>query len=105
MRTTLRCPNPLSVDRGTPGSDVGGPFSCTIALAYQCKLLYKGVWHGVQQMAYLTEDEIERRAERIMNVIDRSYMRGEITAEMYDMLVKDIDQWVQEQLKQIKVIR
>lgn len=56
-------------------------------------------------MPYQSEEEIEVRAERIMNVLDRAYMRGDIDATMYDALVKDMDEWVQEQLKKVKVVR
>lgn len=54
---------------------------------------------------YKSEADIEIRAERIMDSIDRAYMRGDINGKMYDALVKDIDEWVQEELKKIKVIR
>lgn len=45
-----------------------------------------------------SEADIEREAERRMNVFDRGYQRGELTDAMYGQLVQDLEEWTQQQL-------
>ena len=54
---------------------------------------------------YETEDQIERAAERRMDTFDRSMLRGEITQEQYNSLVKELDEWVKLEVSKLKVIR
>jgi hypothetical protein len=41
----------------------------------------------------MTEAEIERVAERRMNMLDRNLLVGNINQAQYDQLVKDLDEW------------
>lgn len=41
----------------------------------------------------MSEDQIERRVEREMNVLDRAFMRGDITQLAYDEMVDELCQW------------
>jgi hypothetical protein len=41
----------------------------------------------------MTEQEIERVAERRMNMLDRHLLVGNINQEQYDQLVQDLDEW------------
>ncbi len=41
----------------------------------------------------ITEDQIERQAERMMDFYDRQLMRGEFTQAAYDRYVRDLDAW------------
>jgi hypothetical protein len=50
----------------------------------------------------MTEADIERVAERRMDVFDRSYTRGELTDAMYAQLVQDLEDWTAEQHRLIK---
>lgn len=54
---------------------------------------------------YTSEAEIERAAERRMDTFDRSMLRGELTQEQYNQLVKDLDEWCKAQYNKLKVIR
>lgn len=52
-------------------------------------------------MAILTEDQIERKVERMIDALDKSFMNGDMTQEQYDTEMKSIDDWAQEQYKRI----
>ena len=41
----------------------------------------------------LTEDQIERRIERMMDSLDRKFMAGAIDAKTYDSGVADLRKW------------
>lgn len=43
----------------------------------------------------MTEDQIEREAERRMDRLDARYLRGEISSEAYDKGVRELDEWAQ----------
>lgn len=45
----------------------------------------------------MTEDQIERRVERWINVLDRAFMRGDIDQKTYDREIFEIDQWAKQQ--------
>jgi hypothetical protein len=47
----------------------------------------------------MTENEIEIKAERMMDRLDKSFMAGKISEEEYKKSVKDIDKWVRSQLR------
>ncbi len=47
----------------------------------------------------LTVEQIERKAERMMDTLDRALMRGDMSQETYDVEVKGIDDWAKEQYK------
>ncbi len=42
----------------------------------------------------MTEAQIELRAERFMDQLDRWFMTGEITKNAYEKAVRDLDVWV-----------
>ena len=44
-------------------------------------------------MNTLTEDQIERRVERLMDHLDRVFLAGLIDQQSYDAGVKDLDDW------------
>jgi uncharacterized membrane protein len=45
----------------------------------------------------MTEDEIEIKAEKMMDRLDKSFMAGKISEEEYRKSVRDIDNWVRSQ--------
>lgn len=45
----------------------------------------------------MTEHQIEREAERRMDRLDASYLKGEITSEAYDKAIRELDEWAREQ--------
>jgi len=45
----------------------------------------------------LTEEQIERRVERITDSLDRQLMNNSLTQEEYDAEIKHLDQWANEQ--------
>jgi len=47
----------------------------------------------------MTEEQIERIAERKMNRLDMELMNGTITQEEYEQEVRDLDQWTKEELR------
>jgi hypothetical protein len=44
-------------------------------------------------MSILTEDQIERRVERMMDHLDRVFLAGSIDQKTYDAGVKDLNEW------------
>lgn len=55
-----------------------------------------------QHIGYMNEDQIERRAERIMDSYDRALMRGDISQADYDQMVRDLDTWVDEHVSNLQ---
>jgi hypothetical protein len=49
----------------------------------------------------MTEEQIERRAEHLMDKLDSAYMNGNMTEANYKKEVKAIDKWVNQQMKRI----
>lgn len=47
----------------------------------------------------MSESQVERIAERIMDGLDRRYMRGELTAARYQRRVRALDRWAARQLR------
>lgn len=45
----------------------------------------------------LTEEQIERRVERMMNSLDKQLLEHQISQEEYDAEVKSIAEWAEEQ--------
>ena len=41
----------------------------------------------------MTEDQIERRVERMMDHLDRVYLNGGMTQDDYDKAVRDLNEW------------
>jgi hypothetical protein len=41
----------------------------------------------------MTEDQIERRVERMMDHLDRLLLAGQMPQQDYDAAVKDLDAW------------
>jgi hypothetical protein len=44
-------------------------------------------------MSVLTDDQIERRVERMMDHLDRVFLAGSIDQKTYDAGVKDLNEW------------
>jgi CO dehydrogenase/acetyl-CoA synthase beta subunit len=53
----------------------------------------------------MTEEQIERIAERRMNMLDRNYIVGNINQDQYDQLVKDLDDWAKDEYRKLKGAR
>jgi hypothetical protein len=53
----------------------------------------------MQPLAYSTEDQIERYAERMMDRADRKYLAGDLTEEDYAAQIDEINAWVEQQMK------
>jgi hypothetical protein len=51
----------------------------------------------------MTEEQIERTAERRMNMLDRNLLVGNITQAQYDQLVQDLDDWSKEEYAKLRV--
>jgi uncharacterized membrane protein len=49
--------------------------------------------------APMTENEIERAAERAIDRLDRQLMRGELTQEQYNREIGIVDSWTIQQYK------
>ena len=47
----------------------------------------------------MNEDQIERRVERFVDVLDRAFMRGDIDQQTYDREIVIIDKWASQQLR------
>ena len=47
----------------------------------------------------LSEEQIERRAERIMDSLDRRYMQGLLDEQTYNNAVQGLHAWVQSALQ------
>lgn len=45
----------------------------------------------------MTEDQIERRVERMMNHLDRVFLNGDISQSDYNKAVKDLSHWADSQ--------
>ena len=45
----------------------------------------------------MTPDQIERRAERMMDHLDRVFLNGDIDQKTYDLAVADLDRWAEAQ--------
>jgi hypothetical protein len=43
----------------------------------------------------MTEAEIERKAERVMDHLDRLLLAGDMSQKNYDAAVRDLEVWVQ----------
>jgi hypothetical protein len=43
----------------------------------------------------MTEDQIERRVERMMDALDAQLMSGALTQREYDNNVRDLDAWAE----------
>jgi hypothetical protein len=50
----------------------------------------------------MTEAEIERVAERRMNMLDRNLLVGNINQAQYDQLVQDLDNWSKEEYAKLR---
>lgn len=49
-------------------------------------------------MSKLTKEEaIERIVERSMNLLDKQLMTNQLTQDVYDQEVKDLDEWARDQ--------
>lgn len=45
----------------------------------------------------MTEDQIERSAEREMDILDRLFLSGRLTQEQYDREVRELNEWCEEE--------
>ena len=46
---------------------------------------------------YLTEDEIERRVEKMVDHLDRVFMNGDMTQKNYDLAMLNLHDWAERQ--------
>jgi len=53
----------------------------------------------------MTEDQIERRVERIMDTLDARLMSGSLSQSDYDQEVKRLHDWAEEQYRILKSLR
>ena len=51
---------------------------------------------------YSSEQQIGVAAKRKMNMLNRALARGDITQEGYDLLVHDVDAWVNGECHKLK---
>jgi hypothetical protein len=56
----------------------------------------------IEQRNLMTEAEIERIAERRMNMLDRNLLVGNISQEQYDQLVQDLEDWSKEEYAKLR---
>lgn len=52
-------------------------------------------------MNMLTEDQIERRVERVMDTLDYRLLNGELSQSDYDREVSILDKWAQQQYDEL----
>ena len=50
----------------------------------------------------MTEEQIERRAEREMDRLDAALMAGRLTQDEYDYEVRALDQWAEEEYRSLR---
>lgn len=50
----------------------------------------------------MTEEQIERIAEREMNRLDKELLNGSITQEEYNQEVRELDHWIKEEYRHSK---
>jgi hypothetical protein len=53
----------------------------------------------------MTEDQIERRVERMMDALDAQLMSGALTQGEYDSNVRDLDAWAEAKLREVLDLR
>ena len=52
-------------------------------------------------MTYKTEEEIERHAGRMMDRLDKQFMKDLIPEKQYEQAVRELDAWADEQYARI----
>jgi hypothetical protein len=55
-----------------------------------------------RQRIGMTEEQIERIAEREMNRLDKELLNGSITQEEYNQEVRELDHWIKEEYRHSK---
>lgn len=48
----------------------------------------------------MTEEQIERYVERMMDHLDRVFLAGQMTQKNYDLAVKEVHAWAEAKYKQ-----
>jgi hypothetical protein len=46
----------------------------------------------------MTEDQIERAVERLIDSLDQQFLTSNMTQAAYDAAMREIDQWAEQQL-------
>jgi cob(I)alamin adenosyltransferase len=46
----------------------------------------------------MTEDQIERRVEKMMDHLDRVFLAGGMSQDSYDQAVRSLDQWAERKI-------
>jgi uncharacterized membrane protein len=54
-------------------------------------------------MTKQSDEMIERRAERLMDALDRRLMKGDLSQTEYDREVRALDAWANEEYRKLKV--
>jgi len=49
----------------------------------------------------MTENDIEIKAEKMMDRLDRSFAAGKVTTDEYRKAVEDINNWVNDQMRRL----
>ncbi len=52
----------------------------------------------------MTEDQIERKVERAIDVLDRLFLAGKVSQEAYDAEIVAWDKWADQQYRHAKTI-
>ena len=50
----------------------------------------------------MTENDIEIKAEKMMDHLDRSFVAGKVTTDEYRKAVEDINNWVNDQMRRLQ---
>ena len=53
----------------------------------------------------MTEEQIERRVERMMDHLDRVFMAGQIDQKTYDLGVRDLHEWAEAKYREHEASR
>jgi hypothetical protein len=52
----------------------------------------------------MTEDQIERQVERMIDHIDRRFLNGWMTQEEYDIAIWEVDRWAEARYRRPELI-
>jgi hypothetical protein len=52
-------------------------------------------------MTYSTEQQIEVVAERRMDVLDRAFMRGDLTEREYNLCIAELESWADDEYRKL----
>jgi hypothetical protein len=68
----------------------------------RCTMRFQHHFKTGEKIMAMSEDQIERRVERFIDVLDRALLRGDIDQQAYDELICEVDDWAYKAYQQQK---